>query len=110
MLHIYSGILLSLKRNKFESVELRWMHLEPVTQEEISQKKKNKCCVLMHIYSESRKMVLKSILRDRNRDADIEINIIFLEVAFHFLLEGKAGFPPMPKKGITRKMFFNRHV
>ena len=29
------------KRNKFESVELRWMNLEPARQSEISQKEKN---------------------------------------------------------------------
>ena len=40
----------ALKRNEFESVELKWMYLEPVTQSEISQKKKNTCCVLMNIY------------------------------------------------------------
>ena len=31
----------ALKRNGFESVELRWMHLEPVTQSKVSQEKKN---------------------------------------------------------------------
>ena len=40
----------ALKRNEFESVELKWMYLEPVTQSEISQKKKNTCGVLMNIY------------------------------------------------------------
>ena len=40
----------ALKRNEFESVELKWMYLEHVTQSEISQKKKNTCCVLMNIY------------------------------------------------------------
>ena len=40
----------ALKRNEFESVELKWMYLEPVTQSEISQKKKNTCCILMNIY------------------------------------------------------------
>ena len=31
------------KRNEYESVELRWMNLEPVAQSEVSQKEKNKC-------------------------------------------------------------------
>ena len=31
-----------MKRNEFESVELRWMTLEPVIQSEVSQKEKNK--------------------------------------------------------------------
>ena len=40
----------SIKRNEFESVLVRWINLESVIQSEVSQKKKNKCCVLMHIY------------------------------------------------------------
>ena len=38
------------KMNKFESVVVSWMRLEPITQSEISQKEKNKDCTLMHIY------------------------------------------------------------
>jgi len=38
--YIYNEILLSLKRKKFESVELRWTSLEPVIQSEVSQKEK----------------------------------------------------------------------
>ena len=34
------------------------MSLEPVIQSEVSQKEKNKYCILMHIFMESRKMVL----------------------------------------------------
>ena len=45
-----NGILLSYKRNKSESVELRWMNLDPVIQSEVSQKEKNKYCILTHIY------------------------------------------------------------
>ena len=45
-----------INRNKFESV--RWVNLEPVIQSKVSQKKKSKYCILMHIYRESRKMVL----------------------------------------------------
>ena len=39
-----------IKRNTFESVLMRWMNLEPIIQSEVSQKEKNKCCVLTHIY------------------------------------------------------------
>ena len=42
----YSGI----KKNEFESVPVRWMNLEPVIQSEVSQKEKNKYCILTHIY------------------------------------------------------------
>ena len=50
MVHIYNGILLSHKRNEFESVLMRWGNLEPVMLSEASQKEKNKFCILMHIY------------------------------------------------------------
>ena len=29
---------------------MRWMNLEPVTQSKISQKEKDKYCILVHIY------------------------------------------------------------
>ena len=40
---------LAIKRNKFESVELRWMKPEPVIQNEVSQKENNEYFKLMHI-------------------------------------------------------------
>ena len=39
----------AIKRNEYESVELRWVHLEPVIQSEVSQKEKNKYHILTHI-------------------------------------------------------------
>ena len=42
----YSGI----KMNAFESVLMRWMNIEPFMQSEVSQKKKDKYYILMHIY------------------------------------------------------------
>ena len=39
-----------IKRNTFESVLMRWMSLEPMTQSEVSQKEKDKYHILMHIY------------------------------------------------------------
>ena len=44
VVHIYKGILLSHKKNAFESVLMKWMNLEPVIQSEVSQKKKNIVC------------------------------------------------------------------
>ena len=41
---------LAIKRNAFESVLMRWMNLEPIPQSEVSQKEKDKSCILMHIY------------------------------------------------------------
>ena len=40
----------AIKRNTFESVLMRWMNLEPIIQSEVSQKEKDKYCILMHIY------------------------------------------------------------
>ena len=40
----------AIKRNTFESVLIRWMNLEPIIQREVSQKEKDKYCILMHIY------------------------------------------------------------
>ena len=39
----------AIKRNTFESVLMRWMNLEPVIQSEVSQKEKDKYCILTHI-------------------------------------------------------------
>ena len=42
VVYIYNGILLSHKKNTFESVLMRWMNLQPVIQSKVSQKEKNK--------------------------------------------------------------------
>ena len=52
---------ISYKRNAFELVLMRWMNLEPIIQSEVSQKGKDRCHVLTHIYMESRKMVLRNL-------------------------------------------------
>ena len=39
----------AIKRNAFESVLIRWMNLELIIQSEVSQKEKEKYCILMHI-------------------------------------------------------------
>ena len=38
VVHIHNGILLSHKKELFESVLMRWMNLEPIIQSEVSQK------------------------------------------------------------------------
>ena len=40
----------TIKRNAFKSVLTRWMHPEPITQSEISQKEKEKYHILMNIH------------------------------------------------------------
>ena len=57
----------AIKRNKFESVLMRWMNLEPIKQSEESQK--DKYCICM----ESRKMALMNLFavqkwRTRHRE------------------------------------------
>ena len=50
VVHVHNGILLSYKRDAFESVLMRWINLEPIIQNEVSQKEKDKYHILMHIY------------------------------------------------------------
>ena len=40
----------AIKRKAFESVLMRGMNLESIIQSEVSQKEKDKYCVLTHIY------------------------------------------------------------
>ena len=70
MVHIHNGVLI-IKRNTSESVLMRWMNLEPIIQSEVSQKEKDKYSI--HIYMESRKMVLKNLFTGhqwRNKHID----------------------------------------
>ena len=50
MVHIYKEHYSVIKMNTFESVLMRWMNLEPIIQNEVSQKEKKKYCILTHIY------------------------------------------------------------
>ena len=54
----------AIKRNEFESVVLRSMDLEPVIQSEVSQKEKNKYCILTHIYEISENVIDELICRE----------------------------------------------
>ena len=40
----------AIKRNTFESVLMRWINLELIIQNEVSQKEKDTYCILTHIY------------------------------------------------------------
>ena len=42
----------AIRRNAVESVLMRWMNLEPNIQSEVSQKVKNKYCILAHMHGE----------------------------------------------------------
>ena len=45
----------AIKRNEIGSFVEMWMHLETVIQSEVSQKEKNKYCMLTHIYGSKKK-------------------------------------------------------
>ena len=45
----------AIKRNETESFVVRWMDLETVIQSEVSQKVKNKYCMLTHVYGIKKK-------------------------------------------------------
>ena len=40
----------AIKKNRSESVLMRWMKLEPIIQSEVSQKEKHQYSILTHIY------------------------------------------------------------
>ena len=64
MWHIYIKEYYSaIKRNEIELSVERWMDLESVIQSEVSQKEKNKYCMLMHIYGilKKKKKVLMNL-------------------------------------------------
>ena len=50
MTHIYNGTLFSHKKKRIELFVVRWMDLETVIHSEVSQKEKNKYCMLTYIY------------------------------------------------------------
>ena len=50
VVHIHNDYYSATKKNAFESVLIRWMTLEPITQIEVSEKEKDKYCILIHLY------------------------------------------------------------
>ena len=50
VVHIHVEYYSAIKKNAFESVLMRWMKLEPIKQNEVSQKEKHQYNILMHIY------------------------------------------------------------
>ena len=40
----------AIKKNAFESVLMRWINIEPIILSEVSQKEKDKYCILTYIY------------------------------------------------------------
>ena len=48
--HIYNGLILSHKNDEIELFVVRWMDVESVIWNEVSQKEKNKYHMVTHIY------------------------------------------------------------
>ena len=48
VVHVYNGVL-AIKRNKIGSFVETWVGLDFVIQGEVSQKEKNKYCILTHV-------------------------------------------------------------
>ena len=71
MVHTHNGILLSYKKNTFESVLMRWMNLEPIIQSEISQKEKDRSYIIAYICNLERWYQL-IYLQGSNGGIDIE--------------------------------------
>ena len=60
----------AIKRHAFESVLMRWMNIKPIIQNDVSQKEKDKYCILMHIYGIQKNDTEEFIYRatvERNR-------------------------------------------
>ena len=61
MWHIYTmEYYWAIKRNEIEFFVVRWMDLETAIQSEVSQKEKNKYCMLTYMESK-KKIVLKNL-------------------------------------------------
>ena len=50
MVYTHNEYYSAIKRNTFESVLMRWMNLESIIQNEVSQKEKDKYHILTDIY------------------------------------------------------------
>ena len=50
MVHIYNGVLLSHKKNEIMPFAETWMDLEIIILSEVSQKEKDKYCMISLIY------------------------------------------------------------
>ena len=78
----------AIKRNKFDSALVRWMNTEPVTQNKVSQKEKNKYHILTHthIYKIQKSITDDSICRavremqTQRTDVVTQINVIHEEM------------------------------
>ena len=72
--YIHTMNITQLQKNyALESVLMRQMNLEPITQSKVRQKEKNKDCISTHLWN------LETYLQGNNRDADIENRFVDTE-------------------------------
>ena len=69
MMEYYS----TMEKGTFESILMRWMNLEPMTQSEVSQKKKDKYYLL--IWSPDR-WYQRSYVQSSKRDTDVKNRLL----------------------------------
>ena len=65
----------AIKRNAFESVLMRRINLDPITQSEVSQKEKDKKCISAHIY-EIQKNGTDNLTRRTAKETDIKNRLL----------------------------------
>ena len=61
----------AIKKNTFESIIMRWMKLELIIQNEVTQKEKHPNTVYECIYMEFRKMVMITLYAETVRDTHV---------------------------------------
>ena len=86
----------AIKKNAFESVLMRWMNLEPITQSEVNQKEKDKYCILTHMYGTQKDGIDEPICR----------------AAMETQTQGTALWTQWGKEGVdkSREQYGNIHI
>ena len=57
---------------------MRWMNLEPIIQSEVSQKEKDKYCILMHIYGIQKNVTNDPTCKATKGDTDVKNRLLDL--------------------------------
>ena len=82
---------------------MRWMNLEPITLSEVSQKEKNKYCLLTHIYGTQRDGTDGVICKQQWRHPDL------LRYIFSCTVSPKVRFPtPTPSQCTLTAGYFRK--
>ena len=63
----------AIKWSTFESFLMKWMNLEPIIQSKVSQKEKDKYCILMHIMKFSKMVLMMQVSKG---DTDVKNRLL----------------------------------